>query len=260
MSRILPTAGALIDTIKINRNRCVRRDDRVFWVKERRPWSGPIIAAANLFFRLAGNPVRVWSRRCDWQRWEIECYQRLHGAEGFQAFAEGACAVCEQVPGEGLVAALHRNALTETMIAAAAEELRRAHALPCPELGGLWSHADPHMNNFLFDPISRRARIIDFEVAHRADLAEVERHADDLLVFLQDLMGRIDRERWLATATCFVRRYDASGSGPNGALAVLRERLRPPRGFERAWWAIRTSYLPAAERNRRITMLRASLE
>ncbi len=59
MSRILKAAGALVDTIKINALTREDRDGRTFWIK-RRTWAArPIMACANCFFSVAGNPVVV---------------------------------------------------------------------------------------------------------------------------------------------------------------------------------------------------------
>jgi len=260
MLHFIQPIGHLIDGIRINDNHRKICGDRVFWVKQRRNWSGPVAFFANLFFRAACNPVTVWSRNAAWQAWEIHSFALLHADEGYRAFADGDHTVwTEQVPGDDLASAIAQGVLSEAMLAAAARELRRVHSLRCDILNGGWSHGDPHLGNFLYDSHTGRARLIDFEVTHRHGLKETERHADDLLVFLQDLMGRIDGPRWIPTATCFLRQYSIAGAPTAGVIACLERRLISPRGISRIWWAIRTCYLPKAERDRRIDGLREAI-
>lgn len=252
MSRILATAGNWIDRIRINALTREVRDGRALWVKRRHAAARPIIHAANGFFRLVGNPVVVLGRIDEWRSWEIDCFRRLHGG-AFVVFADGADAICaEEIPGSSLSQHLAAGTLTPAMLAAAARELRRAHDGDCAALGGAWSHGDPHAGNFLYDAAHDRARLIDFEVRHRPGLAADERHADDLLVLLQDLVGRVTREQWLPFARAFLESY----ARPE-VLARLRTRLVRPRGLSWLWWAVRTTYLTPAELAARVEVLRA---
>jgi hypothetical protein len=66
-----------------------------------------------------------------------------------------------------------------------------------------------------------------------------ERHADDLLVLLQDLVGRIPSDRWLPGARAFLEAY-----GRPEIVRLLDQRLVVPRGLARLWWSVRTTYLP----------------
>jgi len=254
MSRILSAAGALVDRIKINAVSREWREGRALWVK-RRSWTAPpIMACANRFFRLAGNPVRAIDELAAWQRWEVDCFLRLHG-ERFQAFADGANAVAaEEVPGESLSRHLTRGTLTALMLQAAARELRRAHATESEFFRGPWSHGDPHSGNFVYEPEADRARLIDFEVMHHPDIPAEERHADDLLVLLQDMAGRVDAEEWLPNARAFL-----TGYGRPEIAALLRGKLVVPRGLGRLWWAVRTTYLAPTELERRVRALRDSI-
>ncbi|MEO8353560.1 MAG: hypothetical protein ABI680_17665, partial [Chthoniobacteraceae bacterium] len=216
--------------------------------------ASPIIHVANGFFRLVGNPISVITEAREWQCWEMEWFQRLHG-DAFHIFAEGALTVCaEELPGTSLSAHLAAGTLTERMLAAAATELRRAHTTFCPSLNGAWSHGDPHTGNFLYDPAHNRARLIDFEVRHSPELDADSRHADDLLVFLQDLIGRASSDRWLPFSLAWVNAYDRLN-----IRSLLAGRLVRPRGWSRLWWAVRTTYLTPAELGRRVEQLRAAL-
>jgi len=255
MHRLLTAAASAIDLIRINTISNEMRDGRAVWVKRRRRGSQQIARCANLFFRWAGNPVYVWGRVESWQQWEIYCFLLLNG-DRFLAFEDGPRAVCaERLPGLSLSEHLDEGNLNTEMLVAAAREFKRAHNLWCPELEGPWSHGDPHMANFLYDECANRARLIDFEVMHSKTLSAEERHADDLLVFLQDMVGRLSDEKWLPYALCFLNAY-----GMPGVLAALKDRLVIRRGMAaRLWWAIRTRYMRYTVLKLRIDSLRRVL-
>lgn len=255
MSRIVRAAGALVDTIKINALTREDRDGRVFWIK-RRTWAArPIMACANRFFSAAGNPVVALTDRAAWRDWEVECFLRLHG-ERYQAFTHGAGAVAaEELPGKNLSQHLNAGTLKPSMLAAAARELRRAHRQECAAFPDrLWSHGDPHAGNFVYEESIDRARLIDFEVMHHRTIRADERHADDLLVLLQDIAGRVSPDDWLPAAQAFLGAYERPE-----IIALLREKLVVPGGFGRVWWAVRTTYLASSELRRRIGALRESI-
>ena len=160
----------------------------------------------------------------------------------------------QEIPGVNLTTHLDSGTMTPRMAAAAARELQRAHASACDELDGAWSHGDPHIGNFVYDAVTDRARLIDFEVMHHRSLSAEERHADDMLVFLQDMVGRIRADHWLPCASAFIEAY-----AKREIIALMARRLVVPRGFPRVWWAVRTSWLPRAEMHRRLEMLRGTL-
>ncbi len=254
MSRLFSAAGSLVDRIKINSLARELRDRRPVWIKRRRASAPLVLACANRFFRTVGNPIQALGDFAEWQRWEIECFLALHG-EQFHAFAEGPRAVAaDEVPGINLSQHLNAGTLAPSMLVAAARELRRAHQRHCPALGGQWSHGDPHAGNFVYEAAADRARLIDFEVRHHRSLPAEERHADDLLVLLQDLCGRLPTEQWLPCSQAFLEAYKRPD-----IVARLREKLIAPRGLARVWWAVRTTYLAPAELERRLAELRASL-
>lgn len=254
MSRLLTTAGAMVDRIKINALSRETREGRAVWIKRRTRSSGAIIVLANWFFDLVGNPVQTLRDPATWQRWEVACFDRLHG-ETYRAFRCGERAVgADELPGRSLSAHLVAGTLSSEMLAAAGRELRRAHEWRCEEFGSGWSHGDPHSGNFIFDPTNGRARLIDFEVMHRKSLSADERHADDLLVFLQDLMGRTSSDRWVPDACDFLKGYDRPE-----IVTLLERKMVMPRRLARVWWAVRTTYLSRSELARRIDTLRAAL-
>ena len=157
------------------------------------------------------------------------------------------------LPGASLAEHLAGGTLQPAHLAAAGAELRRAHGVRCEHHRGGWSHGDPHTGNFIFDNAAGRARLVDFEVRHLRGLPECERHADDLLVMLQDVCGRCTEVAWLPLAVAFL-----DGYGRPEIAARLSERLHVPRemGIPRVWWAVRTTWMPRAELERRLAALR----
>ncbi|MEQ1860671.1 MAG: hypothetical protein ABMA13_12115 [Chthoniobacteraceae bacterium] len=254
MSRFLAAAGRFVDRIKINTLHRHQTDGRAVWSKRRRRSAPLVIAMANGFFRIANNPVTILTEPRSWHGWEIASMRALHGAE-FRAWS-GANGTLwtDELPGRSISAHLDEGTATGQMFMAAARELRRAHAIECAQFGGGWSHGDPHSGNVIFDETARRARLLDFEVRHLGAIPADARHADDVLVFLQDTLGRLPRDRWLELATTFVAAY----ARPE-ITARLVERLMAPRGMATVWWAVRTTYLAPAEVAGRLEALREAL-
>lgn len=250
MGSWLKSARAWVDQIHLNDARRDQRQGRPVVVKRRRWAASGVMRLANAFFRLAKNPVEALASANAWRAWEVDCFLRLHGPE-FGAGADASGTTWMHVlPGTSLDREFANGTLTPAMLDAAATELRRAHALPCPHYGGRWSHGDPHTGNFLFDSDTGRARLIDFEVRHLLSLPEDERHADDLLVLLQDVCGRCPAAAWPTLARAFLDAY-----GRPAITGKLKERLRIPSGVPRLWWAVRTTWLPQRELQRRIAEL-----
>jgi len=182
-----------------------------------------------------------------WQAWELHSYALLHGGARRAGAVGRDAIVVEALPGETLARRLARGGLTPAMMAAAARELGRAHALA-------WSHGDPHLGNVLYDEAADRAYLIDFETRHEPQLSVTERRADDLLVLLMDVMASDASPRWLELARALVATYPA-----REALGVVRDRLRPPDGWARVLWRIRTHHRPPDWIRGRVTVLRAQL-
>src|SRR5437867_6400744 len=71
-------AARLVDSLKINSvSEKVRRGRRVV-IKRRNGYSEPLAALANVYFRMAGIPIRFWAKIEDWQRWEVECFKMIN--------------------------------------------------------------------------------------------------------------------------------------------------------------------------------------
>jgi hypothetical protein len=243
-----------IESIRINAINLEIRGGRMMWVKRRRLGSGLIALLANLFFLLARAPVHLWIDLKKWQSWEIACFRLLYD-RSFCVFPEGRRTVCvDQVRGNSLLDYVERRLLTAREIEAAGRERRRAHGLWCAEFGDYWSHSDPHLDNVIYDEETDQVRLIDFELIHHKSLSALERHADDLIVFLQDLMGRVSAEQWLHFAVALITAYDRPA-----VTAELRRRLIVPNGCAAIWWKLRTHYLNWSETSERLEALNSAL-
>ncbi|HET6407096.1 MAG TPA: hypothetical protein VFG14_04385 [Chthoniobacteraceae bacterium] len=247
-------AGTLIDRIKINKLSRRQHAGSWYWFKERRREAAFIIPIANHFFRFAGNPVVILAQREEWIEWEKGCLAMLHGDEFATVIEGGTTLGVQEFPGTSVSDHLNHGSATLEMARAAGRELSRAHRMPCSMLPGGWSHGDPHTGNFVYDSVTDRARLMDFEVRHDLQLQADRRHADDLLVFLQDTLGRLPRGEWLAWAQALVSSYNRPS-----VTRHLLDRLTAPRGAARLWWAVRTTYLKPKELDVRLADLKAAL-
>jgi hypothetical protein len=63
VARTFRFAGTMIDKVRINEIRSKNRNGKLMWVKRRRRGSRVRALGANLFFRLAGNPISVAESR-----------------------------------------------------------------------------------------------------------------------------------------------------------------------------------------------------
>lgn len=254
----LPFASARswVDGIHLNRSIRAERRGREVLLKRRRRIAGAVVRFANFFFRCARNPVEAIARGADWRAWEQEWFRRLHGPDFSAGTERDGTLWMDVLPGVSLAEHLAGGTLQPAHLAAAGAELRRAHGVQCEHHGGGWSHGDSHTGNFIFDHATGRARLVDFEVRHLRCLPESERHADDLLVMLQDVCGRSTEDAWLPLAVAFL-----DGYGCPEIAARLAERLRVPRGMgiPRVWWAVRTTWMPRPELERRMAALRETL-
>jgi hypothetical protein len=172
----------------------------------------------------------------------------------FRAYASGArTVIADKLPGESLWEHLNRGTLTRRMLRAAAAEFRRAHQFWSDEFRGCWSHGDGTSQNVIYDPRSNRARLIDFEIVHEKSLATAARQADDLLVFLLDMVGTVPSRQWLPFSITFLEAY-----GDGEVIAQLRKQLDLPGGLAWIWWGVRTNFTnPAKVKGRLANLSRA---
>lgn len=243
-------ATRLVEALAINSiTEKTRRERRVI-VKRRNLHSQQLADLTNLYFRMADIPIRFWSKVEDWQRWEVDCFEMLNG-DRFRAYASGTrCVVAEKLPGESLWEHLNRGTLSRRMLQAAAAEFRRAHQFWSDEFRGRWSHGDGTSQNVLYDPGSNRARLIDFEIVHEKSLTTAARQADDLLVFLLDMVGTVPSRQWLSFSMTFLKAY-----GDGEVIAQLRKQLDLPGGLAWIWWGVRTNFTNPAKVKQRLAKL-----
>ncbi len=244
-------AATFVDSLKIN-STCekVRRGRRVV-IKRRNGHSEQLAELANLYFRMADIPIRFWAKVEDWRRWEVECFRMLNG-DRFRISTSRARIICaDKLPGESLWNHLNRGTLTRKMMEAAGQELRRAHQFWSGEFRGPWSHGDAGMNNVIYNRKTGRARLIDFEIIHDKSLPVKSRHADDLLVFLLDLIAIAPNRQWLPLALSFLDAY-----GNAAVIAELKNQLALPSGMAWIWWGVRTSFANPAKVKQRLAKLR----
>jgi hypothetical protein len=50
--------------------------------------------------------------------------------------------------------------------------------------------------------------LIDFEIVHDKALPAISRHADDLLIFMLDLIAAASGRQWLPLTLAFLNAYD----------------------------------------------------
>jgi hypothetical protein len=240
-------ADRLVDSLKVNSvSEQMRRGRRVM-NKRRTVYSEPLAELANVYFRMAGLPIRFWAKTEDWRQWEVKSFNMLNG-DRFHARASGPNAICaDKLPGRSLSDHLKDGTLTREMMEAAGKEFRRAHRLWSDEFRAPWSHGDAGTNNVLYDEKSGRARLIDFEIIHEKSLPTKSRHADDLLVFLLDILALAPNRRWLNLVLAFLNAYDNAA-----VIAHLKNQLAVPTGMAWIWWGVRTSFANPAKVKRRL--------
>ncbi len=244
-------AARFVDSLKINSvSEKVRRGRRVV-IKRRNGYGEQLADLANLYFRMAGIPIRFWAKADDWRRWEVECFKMLNG-DRFRAWPCGDKTVCaDKLPGKSLWEHLEQRRLTRKMVEAAGHEFRRAHQFRSDEFRGPWSHGDAGANNVIYDEKTGRARLIDFEIVHDKSLPAKSRQADDLLVFLLDLIAVAPNPQWLTLSLSFLNAY-----GNTAVICELEDELTLPNGMAWIWWGVRTSFANPAKVKRRLEKIR----
>jgi hypothetical protein len=244
-------AATFVDSLKINSiSEKFRRGRRVV-IKRRHVYGEQLAELSNLYFHMSGIPIRFWSKAEEWQRWEANCFQMLNG-DRFRAFSSGTRTVClDKLPGKSLWQHLNERTLTRRMLEAAGTELRRAHQFSSKEFHGPWSHGDSAATNVIYDNKTGRARLIDFEIVHDRSLPAKSRHADDLLVFLLDIIAIASSRQWLTFALSFLNAY-----GDPPVITELTNHLAVPAGIAWIWWGVRTSFSNPAKVKQRLERIR----
>src|SRR2546423_2748421 len=247
-------ATRLVEALAINSIEEKTRRGRRVIVKRRNLHSQQLADLTNLYFRMADIPIRFWSKVDEWQRWEAGCFEMLNG-DRYRVYASGARAViADKLPGESLWVHLNRGTLRRRMLQAAAAEFRRAHQFGSDHFHGSWSHGDGTTQNVIYDASRNRARLIDFEIVHEKSLATAARQADDLLVFLLDMVGTVPNRQWLPFSMTFLEAY-----GDGEVIAQLRKQLDLPGGLAWIWWGVRTNFTNPGKVKQRLASLRRAI-
>jgi hypothetical protein len=244
-------AAKFVDSLKLSAVSEKIRRGRPVVLKRRNAYSDQLADLANVYFRMSSIPIRFWSKTEDWRRWEAKCFRMLNG-DRFRAFASGPKTVCtDKLPGKSLWEHLNQGTLTRQMLEAAGTELRRAHQFWSDEFDGPWSHGDSTATNVIYNQRTGRARLIDFEIVHARSLPAKSRHADDLLVFLLDIIAIAPSRQWLSFALSFLNAYSDAV-----VIAELTNHLALPNGMAWIWWGVRTSFTDPAKVKQRLAKLR----
>jgi tRNA A-37 threonylcarbamoyl transferase component Bud32 len=195
MDRLIPddlshAATSFVESLKINSiTEKVRRDRQVV-IKRRNVYGERGADLINFYFRAAGIPIRYLRDVREWRRWEARCFQMFNGDRFRATVTNNRTVTLDKLPGDNLWEHMNRGTLTLRMLKAAGNEYRRARHFKTKELGNGWSHGDASMTNVIYDEKAHRTRLIDFEIRHEKSLPASARHADDLLVFLLDLVEK----------------------------------------------------------------------
>jgi len=259
MDRLIPeglshAATSFVESLKINSITEKARRDRRVVIKRRNTYGERAAGLINFYFRAAGIPIRYLSDVREWRRWEARCFQMLNGDRFRAKVTDSRTVTLDKLPGDNLWDHMNRGTLAPRMLKAAGVEYRRAHCYKSEELGDGWSHGDASMTNVIYNEKTERARLIDFEIRHGKSLPAVARHADDLLVFLLDMVGRIPNRQWLPFAICFLRAYNDAA-----VMRELKKHLVVPTGLALIWWNVRTNFTGSAKVNRRFQALRRAI-
>lgn len=247
-------ATAFVESLKINSISEKCRRGRNVVIKRRNIYGEGGADLINVYFRLANIPIRYVSEVREWRRWEASCFQMLNG-DRFRAKVIDAQTVClDKLPGQSLWDHMKEGTLTERLLEAAGCEYCRAHQFWRDEFGGPWSHGDASMPNVIYDAKTGRARLIDFEIQHDRSLPATARHADDLLIFLLDMVDRVSARQWLPFTICFIKAY-----ADRDVIEELRKRMVIPNGLALIWWNVRTNFAKTAKVRRRLGALRNAL-
>jgi hypothetical protein len=245
---------SFVESLKINSiTEKARRHWRVV-IKRRNVYGEPAADLINFYFRAAGIPIRYLSDLREWRRWEAGCFQMLNGDRFHVKVRDSRTVTLDKLPSDNLWDHMNRGTLTPRMLKAAASEYRRAHHFKDEEFGSDWSHGDASMTNVIYNEKAHRARLIDFEIRHEKSLPATARRADDLLVFLLDMVGRVPNRQWLPFAICFLRPYNDAA-----VMRELKKRLFVPTGPALIWWNVRTNFTGSAKVKQRFQALRRAL-
>jgi len=228
--------AAAIDLVRINETHLESAGSKLYLHKRRKWGRGAIIAAGNVFLKLSDSRITMFPDVREWQIWEVETYQLLHGPTCDCYLIRPNAVMTERLSGIPIRTLISIGSCTASAVIAGGLAFRVGHGLYSDYWHAGWSHGDPHPGNVLYDSIQDRAFLIDFETRHDQHLTAHERYADDLLTFILELIGTADQ--WYEWCKTFLEAY-----GDQAVIKCLIDRLVLPRGLARVLWRTRTNHL-----------------
>jgi serine/threonine protein kinase len=240
----------LMNQVRVNTIQLQIRNGLSVYVKKRRFGASFVVWCGNRFLSLANSGLQMFVQANEWTQWELHCAQLLYPDRAAPDIHPSGTLVMPEVRGVSLRAMMHADKLESKVAQAAAREIRRAHQIQCPVYGGKWSHGDLHLDNILCDSEKYQATLIDFDTRHNVGLDEIERRADDLKVFLLELVSK-SPPRWKEIASGFLQEYE-----DHDVLRELTRQLVVPHGIARIFWYTRTSNCPLSLIEPRLQSLR----
>jgi hypothetical protein len=244
----------LMNRVRVNQIQQGILDGVPVFIKRRRSGGSIVIWFGNRFLTLARSGICMFVRADEWVDWEIHCSGLLYPEQPAVKPGPGPSVIVPRVCGSSLRQLLHRNAAGVNAFVAAARELRRVHQIPCSLYKEAWSHGDLHLDNIVYDPITGRAVLIDFDTRHDFRLSRTQRHSDDLKVMLLELIG-LSGEHWREPATALIEEYREAS-----VLNELGRQLIVPRGFAKILWHIRTNGVTTRQAEKRLHSIRMIIQ
>jgi hypothetical protein len=240
-----------MNRVRVNQVEADVRDGRAVFVKRRRAGAPVVVWFANQFLARAHSGCCMFVRGQEWIDWELHCARLLYPARRDVMVGADRSVIVPKVCGISLRALLRGNDAGGTAaVIVAAREVRRVHQLQCTYFSGPWSHGDLHLDNIICDSDAERAVLIDFDTRHEPSIGSTERHADDVKVFLLELIG-LSGDTWHPLATAFIEEYSVPS-----VLSELDRQLSVPCGFGRLLWYARTQSSSTRRMEPRLQALR----
>ena len=240
-----------MNRVRVNHVETSVRDGRPVFVKRRRAGAPIIVWFANFFLTCAHSRGRMFVRAHEWIAWELHCARLLYPRRPDVTGGAGRAVIVPKVCGITLRALLRRNDGDPTAaFILAAREVRRAHQIQCSHFSGAWSHGDLHLDNVLCDSNAQRAVLIDFDTRHQPWISSTERQADDLKVFLLELIGH-SSDTWRPLASAFISEYRR-----RSVLSELDRQLAIPHGIAGLLWYAQTQSSSTRRMEPRLQALR----
>jgi len=244
----------VLDSVRVNRCREYVCEEKIYILKKRLNNLDWLVVLGNVFLRWSKSRIRMFPSVSAWKKWELYSYALLHGERYDSKDIGDRSILIEKLPGRDLRSLAAASKLNAEIVESSAKELLRAHDLFSEMLGEGWSHGDPHMANFIYDDVTKKCYLIDFETYHEKQYTQLQRQADDVLVLLLDMMGRVPGKYFAEWTPIFLATYNRPT-----VFDELSGRLVCPRGWERVLWMTRSKHLSDIELNKKLTMLKEML-